>query len=135
MFIEWSKDLSVGVDEIDEDHLKLIAIVNRFHEAYVSGADKSAMLATLTEIADYSGWHFDHEENVMRRFGFPHLERHAGQHSDLLNRMDQILVDFEVGKSELSEDLFEFLRNWIVIHLKTEDRELGEWVRSKSSST
>ena len=42
--IAWSRILSVGVDEIDDDHRRLIAIFNEFNRA-----------ATCGESADYLG--------------------------------------------------------------------------------
>ena len=133
MFIEWKDELSVGVAEIDDDHKKLISIVNKFHDAYVSGTARSTIIETLSEIAEYTTWHFDHEENIMRRLDFPELKTHAAQHTELLNQMGQILADYEVGKTELSDDILNFLRDWIVIHLQTQDRELGLWIQSNGA--
>ena len=134
MFIEWQNDLSVGVSEIDDDHKRLLEIVNKFHDAYVNGSAKSSMIETLTEIAEYATWHFDHEENIMRRLDFPDLKEHAAQHTNLLDQMGQILADYEIGKAELTDEILNFLRDWIVIHLQTQDRELGLWIQSKAAN-
>ena len=32
-FVDWSHDLSVGLKEIDEQHMKLIDLINEMHEA------------------------------------------------------------------------------------------------------
>ena len=36
-FVDWSHDLSVGAKEIDEQHMKLIDLVNEMHEAITEG--------------------------------------------------------------------------------------------------
>ena len=135
MLIEWSDAFSVGVREIDEDHKRFLGIFNRFYGAFIAGANHASVLAALTEIADYAGRHFDQEERVMRKYRFPHLERHVRHHSEMLNRIDRILVDFEVGEMEMPEKILDFLRDWIVAHLSTYDRELGEWVKANTAGT
>ncbi len=35
-FVEWSDELSVGVEEIDEQHKVLVGLVNEMHEAILS---------------------------------------------------------------------------------------------------
>lgn len=131
MFIEWSDELSVGVEEIDKDHRTLLEIVNRFFDAYRFSSTRSTVLSALTNIADYASWHFDHEERIMRREKFPGLEDHKQQHTALLDRLAGLIAGFETGRADITEATLDFLSDWVLVHLKTQDMELGRWIRTR----
>ncbi|NBC32580.1 MAG: bacteriohemerythrin [Alphaproteobacteria bacterium] len=131
MLLEWSDELSVGVSEIDEDHKKLLEIVNRFFDAYRFADSRATVLSALTNIADYASWHFDHEERIMRREKFPGLDIHKRQHSELLDRLAGLIAGFETGRADITEATLGFLSDWVLVHLKTQDLELGRWVLAR----
>jgi hemerythrin-like metal-binding protein len=135
MLIEWSDELSVGIDEIDEDHKHLVAIVNNFHEVFRNDASKDATLKALSEIADYTTWHFEHEEKLMYKHKFPRLTQHQHQHATLLKDLGILIADFENGRADISQATMDFLREWLLVHLQNEDYELGIWVRRNRSSS
>jgi hemerythrin len=131
MLMDWSDELSVAVPEIDDDHRKLLGIVNEFHEAHEASRSKEEVLAALTKIADYACWHFDHEEEIMRQEGFPGLQSHRDRHAELLDALGGLIADFEAGRADIDRATLDFLKSWVLVHLKTEDRDLGIWVRSR----
>ena len=72
--IEWKESFSVGNAEIDRQHRKLIAILNRAHDTMMTG--KYEDLSTLGteavgELIAYGKEHFAFEEAYMRQIGFP----------------------------------------------------------------
>lgn len=135
MLVEWSEELSVGVDEIDNDHKKLLEIVNQFYDAYRFSGRRSTVLSALADIADYATWHFDHEERIMRREKFPGLDNHIQQHTALLDGLAGLIAGFETGRADITEATLDFLSAWVLVHLKTEDLELGRWIRARRGGT
>ena len=61
----WSDILSVGVEEIDEDHRKLIHIFNILNHAVADKESPEYLAATLEELINCTVWHFSHEERLM----------------------------------------------------------------------
>jgi hemerythrin len=52
--MEWSENLSVGINEIDEQHKKLVSQINALHDGMRSGQGKDTLEKTLGELADYT---------------------------------------------------------------------------------
>jgi len=58
--IVWGEILSVGVEEIDEDHRKLVNIFNILNHSVVEGASPDYLAAVLEELINCTVWHFSH---------------------------------------------------------------------------
>ena len=66
-YMSWSDDLSVGLQEIDEQHKILITLINRlFTEAIMQKADQSVVSKILNELVQYTIVHFSVEESLFR---------------------------------------------------------------------
>lgn len=112
--IEWSDHLSVGVESIDEDHRKLVAMVNELFSACFVGVGDDAVAAILSEVIDYTQYHFAREEHFLRERGSLALESHAKEHRKLT---EQVLAISQQGVSALSDDVLLFLRDWLAQHI------------------
>ena len=84
--IVWDKILSVGVDEIDEDHRKLVNIFNILNHSVMEGESPEYLAATLEELINCTVWHFSHEERLMLKYRYPAIEEHKAQHRDLIDQ-------------------------------------------------
>ena len=56
--IEWTQALSVGMDEIDQQHQQLYSIIAQLIDARKQGLDHQSVLSILTRLVDYSDYHF-----------------------------------------------------------------------------
>jgi hemerythrin len=61
----WGPKLSVGVPQIDDQHKKLIELVNRLNEAMIAGHGRDLIGSTLSELVKYTQYHFACEERLM----------------------------------------------------------------------
>ena len=52
-FMTWTSDLSVGVEVLDDDHKKLIGIINQLHYGITAGHDREVLEAVLNELVEY----------------------------------------------------------------------------------
>src|SRR5512140_2145124 len=66
--IEWSDELSVGIQEIDEQHKVLVGLVNDMHRAIHEHHGRDTARAILEKLGDYTRVHFAVEESLMRIF-------------------------------------------------------------------
>ena len=131
MLIEWDDSLSVGHALIDQDHKVLVAIINKFAEANVNNCEREIVADILSDLSDYIGYHFDHEEQVMRRFGYKHAEDHIKEHGDLIKGLDVLVYEFEVSPERVSSDTVVFLKHWLVDHIKSCDSKLAQFLLLK----
>ena len=58
--ISWDDAYLLGIDEIDSQHKKLIAIANKLYDILTGSTDKYKILlpSILKEIKDYTVYHF-----------------------------------------------------------------------------
>jgi hemerythrin-like metal-binding protein len=123
--IEWNDSLSVGIPSIDEQHQRLVGILNALKTSEVAGENTETLARLLGELADYTVYHFDTEERLMATHGYPKLTEHRAAHQTLLAQVGQFREDFDAGRSKLSARLFLFLRTWLNGHIRGTDRAYG----------
>ena len=120
--VEWTEDLSVKIGAIDNEHKKLIMLLNKLNEAMAQGQGQTAMAGILTELTSYTRTHFKNEENLMEKHGYPNINEHKKQHADLVIKLQEIQADYNSGKISLSLSMFNFLLSWLQTHIKKEDK-------------
>ncbi len=130
--IEWSSQYSVGIEMFDDEHKKLIAIINELHDSFEHGVDRSIAEHALNELVDYTVQHFGHEEELFEKFDYPDKAAHRIAHLELrqqvLEYRDTLL---DKGGIEMSLELITFLRYWLLGHIMSEDKKYCEFLRSK----
>ncbi|MBP2134341.1 hemerythrin [Methanomicrobium sp. W14] len=121
-YMNWSDDLSVQINEIDEQHKKLVSQINALHDGMRSGKGKDALEKTLKELAEYTQYHFGTEEKYMKKFGYPDYEKHKKEHDAFVAKVVDFQDSFSSGKLGLSIDVMKFLSGWITGHIKGTDK-------------
>ncbi len=69
--IIWDKALSVGVNEMDDQHKKLIEIINNLFEAMKIGMGRETLNYVFSGLIDYAKKHFFDEKELMKKYSFP----------------------------------------------------------------
>lgn len=124
--MEWTEDLSVGVEVLDEDHKKLIALINRLHDAMKAERSRDVMASILSELVDYTEFHFSREEEFFDRTSYPDTFSHKMQHKKLTDKVKDIRSQYESGAISISMDLMAFLEDWLFGHIKGTDKKYTE---------
>lgn len=122
-FIEWTEELSVGIQEIDEQHKVLVSIINRLYETIIKQTDREEIGYIMNELAQYTVVHFAVEESLMRIFDYPNYEEHKQHHEELTNQVIQLTEKVQHGKFSSSMELLSFLKNWLTRHILIEDKK------------
>ena len=126
--ISWGKDLSVEVDEIDEDHRKLISIFNILNHAVTDGDPPDYLAAVLEELVNCTVWHFSHEERLMLKYGYEGMEEHKAIHRELIKSVKELETRVLRADETLTDEDIEFLEVWLTEHILTEDMRLGSYL-------
>jgi hemerythrin-like metal-binding protein len=126
--IIWGNILSVAVDEIDEDHRKLVNIFNILNHSVVEGESPDYLAAVLEELINCTVWHFSHEERLMLKYDYEGIEVHKAEHQELINSAKKMQQEILQEDKSVSEEDIEFLEHWLVEHILTTDMRLGSYL-------
>ena len=112
-FIEWSDQFELGIEEVDNQHKRLIQLTNELHTAMSEGNAQEFLGELLHQLALYAVSHFATEERLMRQYSYPESEPHIDAHRMFVEKVG----DFENGLTAhrffISIDILNFLKNWI----------------------
>jgi len=132
--IEWSDGLSVGVKAIDDDHKHLISIINKLFIALDNNASTKILETVFNELEKYTVYHFDHEEQLMyaQCSSFEdeaYIDAHVKQHKRFFNDIPQLKKKLlNASSKDLALEVVEFLANWLLEHIITEDLSFTEYL-------
>ncbi|MEO8331191.1 MAG: bacteriohemerythrin [Gallionella sp.] len=126
--IAWGKVLSVEVDEIDEDHRKLLNIFNILNHAVTEGESPDYLAAVLKELINCTAWHFSHEERLMLKYGYEEIEEHKAAHQELINRAMKLQQEILQADKPVTDEDIVFLEHWLTGHILTADMRLGAYL-------
>ena len=126
--LEWKESYSVGVPTLDDDHRRLIDIINRIDEAAQYGQPIDHVLYDLTH---YARSHFEREEERLRAVSYPDLDGHAAEHQSFVEWL--LGVERSVAASpeahhEIAELLGNYLRNWLINHILVVDMRYRDFL-------
>lgn len=123
----WSDDLSVGIQEIDEQHKILVDLLNELHTAVCEHKGSSVCRSILDRLVEYTRVHFAVEESLMRILGFPGHDDHKHEHELLTQQVFDLLHKLDSGKTAISFELFHFLKIWLTKHIQEGDKQYARY--------
>ncbi|MCX6625449.1 MAG: bacteriohemerythrin [Acidobacteria bacterium] len=126
----WRPSYSVGDPDIDAQHQQLIRMIDTLHGSMVSKRGDDSLAGLLAELIEYTHTHFLHEERLMIQTGYPSALSHRNEHDRLRKAVMDFQKDLEAGKAMISVRLMSFLKNWLIGHIQSSDRELGRHLGS-----
>ena len=122
--IDWAPEHTVGHEEVDRQHARLVALVNEVNAA-LAGPDADAALDKLLTLRQATKRHFESEEDMMRAEGHPDLKEHMAAHRMLIRDMDEACSRCRAGRIEETRDFVaRGLKYWFVDHVTHWDERL-----------
>jgi hemerythrin len=129
-WVEWKPFYSVGDPSLDEEHKRLLGIIDDLHSEIAAGNQRGRVLEFLDRLTEYTMSHFEHEEKVMKGCGFPNLQAHKTMHDEMRRRTLELHGDPD---AIASRDLLEFVRNWWVRHIQNQDKAYAPYLDAIAS--
>ena len=126
--IVWAHILSVEVDEIDEDHRKLINIFNILNHAITERESPDYLAAVLEELINCTVWHFSHEERLMLKYGYEEIAQHKAVHQELIKSAKELQEKILLAGNTIVDEDIEYLERWLTEHILTDDMRLGSYL-------
>ncbi len=129
--LRWTPSLSVGIPSIDSQHKKLVDLINDLYVKMHSGEGKAGVGNALAKLIDYTGTHFTFEEDLFAAHGYEDAAAHAAIHKELVAQVVDFQNQFASGEADISVELMEFLKDWLVEHIKKTDARYAPFLLSK----
>ena len=126
----WDQSFSTSIPLFDEHHKNLFAMVNELNEAMQHKRSKAAIGSVLQRLISYTGTHFAAEEEVFRKTNYPEEAAHVKLHRELVAQALALQAKFNSGETLLTQEVIEFLQDWLVQHIKGTDSRYGAHLRS-----
>lgn len=123
--ITWSNLLSTGISEQDNQHKRLIALINQLNEAVLDGKGSDILGEVLSQLIDYTAYHFDYEENLMSMHEFENTAEHKREHVHFAETVTDFKRKFDSGEAVVSVEIINFLRDWLTRHIMKTDKVMG----------
>ncbi|MDO9181107.1 MAG: bacteriohemerythrin [Bacteriovorax sp.] len=130
----WSDKLSLGVKEMDNEHIILIEKINNLvttMENQFVKKDKNKILHSFVELANFTVKHFASEEEYMRSIGYAQLSSHKKIHEKLLDHVQKYGEQIKTGTLN-DQKLISFLRNWLLSHIMGVDMQYADYSKANN---
>ncbi|MBK5276925.1 MAG: hemerythrin family protein [Desulfuromonadales bacterium] len=131
MLIEWKDRYSVKIDVIDEHHMKLFDMLNRSSVIKLQDNNQDDLSRLLYELINYAHYHFYTEEKLMMKYDYQNIDLHILEHVSFTNKVLSYERDLIDSHNNISEDVFDFVKNWLFDHIQKIDSDMGEFISSK----
>ena len=126
-FIDWNEKLSVSVSELDEEHKKLIGMINSLHDAMKTGKGKDLLAKILDEMTQYVLKHFANEEKLMPKYEYPEYKQHKAAHDEFVKIVGELRKKHDAQLLQAGQ-LMKTLQDWLVSHITTVDKRYGPFI-------
>jgi hemerythrin len=128
----WTPKLSVGVAVLDEDHKKLVGMVNELYDAMQAGHGKESLGPILDRLVDYTKVHFAREEKLFGQTAYPEAVPHKQQHDALTRQVLDVQRKYAAGAAAtVSLEVMHFLRDWLINHIQGSDQKYRPHLNAK----
>ena len=128
---QWREEYSTNIKEMDAHHRELFQTANKLYEEIHSGRNQSVLEDTLNFLIGYTEEHFSQEEKLMEDYDFPDYEIHFKHHLRLIQEVQELKSKYAAGEMPMDMSIINFLKDWIINHILTEDRKYGPYLNDK----
>jgi hemerythrin-like metal-binding protein len=130
-YVEWKDEYSVGIESIDKQHKKLLALINQLQTAVDYSTGEEFEREALDELVDYTKTHFTYEEGLMEQNAYPDFEPHKAKHNEMIKEVEAVLAEYEEDHDLAMEHGSKFLKNWLINHINGTDKEYSDFLIGK----
>jgi len=130
----WNDSYNVGNIDIDNQHRELFSIANEVLSNKIENLHnkKAKIREILHKLFKYMSTHFSQEEELMQSIGYPDYEKHKKFHQRIIDEMNDIIKNVK-DINELENHLYLLMDDWLLNHILTYDKKIGEFLNSNDS--
>jgi hemerythrin len=145
MPIVWREQLNTGNDLIDHDHKYLFCLFNSIELAVGQRELLKHLPIFFDQLHEYTREHFEREETIQVKVGYPGHAEHRQMHAEILKQLDEVSehvrrvassgdsADAEALHRELFDEAMGLAREWIINHVVKVDSLMKPYLARYSS--
>lgn len=123
--VAWIPEFEIGVRSIDEQHMRLVDMLNALGGAISSGQGKDSIMGIVEDMKQYAVYHFQTEEQAMQSTEYPKLSQHKQEHDSFIEQVLDAADALESGGKITPQEVWGFLRKWLAEHILESDKLMG----------
>ncbi len=131
-YMEWTRELEFGIPVIDEQHKRIVQFINELDDACRTN-NAAETKHVMEGLLDYTITHFEFEESLQEKAGYPFLKAHRRIHEIFMKKVADIRERSAKGEN-VGPELLILLKGWLASHIKSEDRDYVESVKALTES-
>jgi len=123
-YVEWDDDFSVSIPLMDDQHKKLIIMINDLFQRCVNGSTSTNLTFAMAvkDAADYAKTHFRIEEEYLEKAAYPGLGDQKREHELFMTEVYATFEKYKKGEA-MPLDLVRFLKKWLLNHIAVADKK------------
>ncbi|MCL6588713.1 MAG: bacteriohemerythrin [Firmicutes bacterium] len=135
MAIEWTSDLEVGIEEIDNQHQELFRKINELLDACNQAKGREVVGKIIDFLGGYVVEHFQCEERYMGKYNYPEFKSHQAHHVQFIQSFGELKAKFETDGPGAHIVILanRVVVGWLNSHIRNVDRQMGAFLKTKLS--
>jgi len=129
--IIWNDSLSVGINSIDDQHKKLVQMLNTLYDALEQNHGKDVIQEIFEGLTIYTNKHFAYEEELFTEYNYPESASHIADHDTLIEEVMALKEKLENGDKKINIKVMSFLKEWLTNHILKTDMACSAFLKSK----
>jgi len=130
----WTDDYEVGVESLDGDHIVIFSLINDVDDAIRSGKNEKVVRQILKVLIYHAVAHFQREEMLMRKHGYPGTEAHTAEHFQIMSELQGLLADQEnTPAANVSGKVVDVLTTWVNVHVPNSDMQYRVFFKDRAA--
>jgi len=130
-YLQWKSDYNIGIESIDNQHRKLVNLINNLQTAIDYSTGERFEREALDALVDYTRTHFKYEEDLMEQNGYPEFASHRAEHERMIAKVEQLLESYLDDQDNALQDANAFLKGWLINHINGTDKQYSQFLIGK----
>ncbi len=130
-YLAWNERLATGITAIDNDHRKLVGLINNLQTAVYYPTGEAFERQAIHELVEYTLYHFSREEKWMEQAGYPELDSHKQEHRQMVAKVEEFMSAYEQDREKTVEEMLAFLKSWLFNHIAISDQQYVPFMKAK----
>lgn len=123
---DFEAEFRLGIDSVDNEHIKLVDMLNQVHALISAGKKDEARRYFSETLSSYVNEHFANEEQFMESIAFPGLEEHKKIHDNFRQSFNNLLPLIETYDEAAFRSALTDAFTWIISHIGKTDKRYAK---------
>lgn len=126
-------NINIGWDTIDFQHQILLTRMKELIEAIKENQEKCIIEYLIKDIAEYSFYHLQCEENIFKDINYDNKEKHLKEHNHFREMLLTLIKAYTMNYDILFENVEMLFKEWIEKHIFGTDLDLINYLKENGN--